>query len=160
PGGLRLLRLVMWLVLLGTSLGMVGSVASAYAQGLAGGRIETIRIEGSQRIEPDTIRSYLTLKVGDNFDTVEIDKSLKTLFATGLFADGTIARQGVDLVVRVVETPIINRIAFEGNRRLEDKSLLDEVQLRPRVVYTRTKVQNDVKRIIDVYRRNGRFAAT
>ena len=72
----------------------------------------------------------------------------------------TIARQGIDLVVRVVENPIINRIAFEGNRRLEDKTLLDEVQLRPRVVYTRTKVQNDVKRLIDVYRRNGRFATT
>ncbi|MBI3516909.1 MAG: outer membrane protein assembly factor BamA [Proteobacteria bacterium] len=122
--------------------------------------MQTIRIEGSQRIEPDTIRSYLTLKVGDNFDTAEIDKSLKTLFATGLFADVTIARQGVDLVVRVVENPIINRIAFEGNRKLEDKTLLDEVQLRPRVVYTRTKVQNDVKRILDLYRRNGRFAAT
>ena len=131
----------------------------AFAQAIAA-RIQQIRIEGSQRIEPDTIRSYLTLKVGDQFDAVEIDKSLKTLFATGLFADVTVGREGGDLVVRVVENPIINRIQFEGNKRLEDKSLLDEVQLRPRVVYTRTKVQNDVKRILDLYRRNGRFAAT
>jgi outer membrane protein insertion porin family len=150
----------MWLVLLGTGLVAAGSGTPAFAQGAISARVQQIRIEGSQRIEPDTIRSYLTLKVGDNFDPLEIDKSLKTLFATGLFADVTIGRQGGDLVVRVVENPIINRIAFEGNKRLEDKTLLDEVQLRPRVVYTRTKVQNDVKRILDLYRRNGRFAAT
>src|SRR6516165_2425501 len=105
----------MWLALLGAGLGTAGASGPLYAQAISA-RIEQIRIEGSQRIEPDTIRSYLTLKVGDNFDTGEIDKSLKTLFATGLFADVTIGRQGSDLVVRVVENPIINRIAFEGNR--------------------------------------------
>jgi outer membrane protein insertion porin family len=150
----------MWLVLAGTGLAAAGLGAPAFGQGAISARVQQIRIEGSQRIEPDTIRSYLTLKVGDNFDPVEIDKSLKTLFATGLFADVTIGREGTDLVVRVVENPIINRIAFEGNKKLEDKTLLDEVQLRPRVVYTRTKVQTDVKRILDLYRRNGRFAAT
>jgi outer membrane protein insertion porin family len=144
----------------GTGLAAVGPIGPAVGQGAIAARVQQIRIEGSQRIEPDTIRSYLTLKVGDNFDPVEIDKSLKTLFATGLFADVTIGRQGGDLMVRVVENPIINRIAFEGNSKLEDKTLLDEAQLRPRVVYTRTKVQNDVKRILDLYRRNGRFAAT
>ena len=155
-----MLRLLIWLVLAGTGLGIMGSSVPALAQGAIAARIQQIRIEGSQRIEPETVRSYLTLKVGDNFDATEIDKSLKTLFATGLFADVTIGREGSDLVVRVVENPIINRIAFEGNRKLEDKALLDEVQLRPRVVYTRTKVQTDVKRILDLYRRNGRFAAT
>jgi outer membrane protein insertion porin family len=150
----------MWLVLAGASSAMIGLPTPAVAQGPIAARIQQIRIEGSQRIEPDTVRSYLTLKVGDQFDSIEIDKSLKTLFATGLFADVTIGRQSGDLVVRVVENPIINRIAFEGNRKLEDKTLLDEVQLRPRVVYTRTKVQNDVKRVLDLYRRNGRFAAT
>ena len=151
-------RFLLWLVLVGAGFAATGPAPPASAQGSA--RIQQIRIEGSQRIEPDTIRSYLTLKVGDAFDPVEIDKSLKTLFATGLFADVTVGRQGGDLVVRVVENPIINRIQFEGNKKLEDKTLLDEVQLRPRVVYTRTKVQNDVKRILDLYRRNGRFAAT
>ena len=64
------------------------------------------------------------------------------------------------LVVNVVENPVINRIAFEGNKRVEDATLQAEVSLRPRVVFTRSKVQNDVKRILDVYRVNGRFAAT
>ena len=72
----------------------------------------------------------------------------------------TLRREGDALIVRVVENPVINRIAFEGNQRLSDQSLNDEIQLRPRVVYTREKVQSDVKRILDLYRRNGRFAAT
>ena len=60
----------------------------------------------------------------------------------------------------MVENPIINRIAFEGNQRLDDEVLEAEVSLRERVVYTRTKVQNDVKRLLDIYRRSGRFGAT
>ena len=74
-------------------------------------------------------------------------------------ADVTIRREGTALVVRIVENPIINRIAFEGNKRIKDEVLENEVQLRPRIVYTRTRVQSDVKRILDLYRRGGRFAA-
>lgn len=122
--------------------------------------INEVRIEGNQRIESESIASYLVLKPGDPFDPVRMDKSLKALFDTGLFADVTLRREGNALVVRVVENPIINRIAFEGNNKIADDTLQQEVQLRPRVVYTRTRVQNDVKRILDLYRRSGRFAAT
>ncbi|MGH6953422.1 MAG: outer membrane protein assembly factor BamA [Alphaproteobacteria bacterium] len=123
-------------------------------------QLREIRIDGNERIEDETIFSYLTLKAGDPFDPVRMDQSLKALFDTGLFADVTLQREGEALVVRVVENPIINRLAFEGNRKIDDEALLKEVQLRPRVVYTRTRVQNDVKRILEVYRRSGRFAAT
>ncbi|MBV8778037.1 MAG: outer membrane protein assembly factor BamA [Alphaproteobacteria bacterium] len=124
------------------------------------GTISDIRIEGLERIEPETIRSYLLLQPGDAWDPERVDSSLKALFATGLFADVRLDRQGNALVVRVVENPIINRIAFEGNDKLTDKDLNGEIQLRPRVVYTRTRVQNDVTRILDLYRRHARFAAT
>jgi outer membrane protein insertion porin family len=124
------------------------------------GTIGTIRIEGIQRIEPETVKSYLLLQVGDPWDTERVDRSLKALFATGLFADVKLTREGNALVVKVVENPIINRIAFEGNSKLNDKELNTEIQLRPRVVYTRTRVQNDVKRILDLYRHHARFAAT
>src|SRR5690348_7473839 len=102
----------------------------------------------------------MQVQPGDPFDSVRVDQSLKSLFATGLFADVTLRREGDTLIVRVVENPIINRIAFEGNHKFDDKALSAELQLRPRVVYTRTKVQADVKRILDLYRRSGRFAAT
>ncbi len=124
------------------------------------GTIADIRIEGIQRIEPETVRSYLLLQPGDAWDPERIDRSLKALFATGLFADVKLTREGNFLVVRVVENPIINRIALEGNSKIADKDLNSEIQLRPRVVYTRTRVQNDVRRILELYRRHGRFAAT
>ena len=126
----------------------------------AGDRIADVRIEGIQRIEPETVRSYLLLQGGDPWDPERIDRSLKALFVTGLFADVKLTRQGNTLVVSVVENPIINRIAFEGNSKLADKDLNAEIQLRPRTVYTRTRVQNDVNRILQLYRRHGRFAAT
>ncbi len=126
----------------------------------SGGPIREIIIEGSQRIEQSTVRSYLLVREGDPFDAERIDRSLKSLFATGLFADISIDRRAQALVIRLVENPIINRIAFEGNQRVEDEVLEAEVQLRPRVVFTRTKVQEDLQRILDVYKVRGRFAAS
>jgi len=122
--------------------------------------IDRILIEGAKRIEPETIRSYLLIREGDGFDSSSIDRSLKSLFATGMFADVSFKQQGDDLIVTVIENPIINRIAFEGNTNVDDERIEPEVTLRPRVIYTRTKVQNDVKRILTLYRRLGRFAAT
>ena len=122
--------------------------------------ITEVVVEGTQRIDPATVRSYLLLRPGDQVDADKLDRSMKALFATGLFSDVTIDRQGSRLVAKVVENPIVNRIQFEGNRKLTDEVLIQEIQLKPRQVYTRTKVQNDVKRLIDIYRRAGRFAAT
>jgi len=136
--------------------------ASALAQGapVAGSRVLEIRVEGIQRIEPQTVRSYMHIRAGDIFDPARIDQSLKSLFATGLFADVSVRRVADTLIVKVVENPIINRIVFEGHDFMDEKDLRKEVQLRSRVVYTRTRVQNDVKRIIDLYSRQGRFAVT
>ncbi|MBM3559896.1 MAG: outer membrane protein assembly factor BamA, partial [Alphaproteobacteria bacterium] len=135
------------------------SVAQAQSNLIAqgSGTIEEIRVAGTQRIDPTTVVSYLEVKPGDGFDSSRIDASLKSLFATGLFADVTLRQEGRTLIVQVVENPIINRIAFEGNYRLEADTLNKEVSLRPRVVYTRTKVQSDVQRILELYRRSGRF---
>ena len=86
-------------------------------------------------------------------------ESLKALFATGLFQDVRIRREGGTVVIVVVENPIVSRVAFEGNKEVEDDALTAEVQLKPRTVYTRARVQADVQRILDVYRRQGLYAA-
>ena len=139
----------------------LGDPGTGFAQSiLSGGRIEAIRVEGTQRIEASTVRSYMRVNPGDPFDPVRLDGSLKNLFATGLFADVRLERQGNVLIVVVDENPIINRIAFEGNRRIDDETLQNEIELRPRVVFTRTKVQSDTNRLLEIYRRSGRFAAT
>ncbi len=148
----------MTLLLLAFACILPQSVPPANAQ--TGDVIRTIEVEGAQRIEPNTVRSYLLVQEGDAFDPDRIDRSLKSLFATGLFADVTINRAGDTLVVKIVENPVINRIAFEGNEQLDDETLEAETTLRARVIYTRTKVQSDVRRILALYRRSGRFSAT
>jgi outer membrane protein insertion porin family len=122
--------------------------------------IQAIRVEGNERIETGTVLSYMLLQPGDPFDANRIDRSLKTLYATGLFRDVNISRQGNDLVVRVVENPIVNRIAFEGNRAVTDAQLLPVLGLRPRAVYTPQMAEADRQHILDLYAQRGRYAAT
>ena len=150
-------RLLIYLAAITIIVGVSSENTRLYAQSV--GAID-IRVEGAQRIEPDTVRSYVPIRAGQKITTQALDEALKKLFATGLFADVIVRREGSAIVVRVVENPIINRIAFEGNKRVSNDILEDEVKLRPRIVYTRSRVQNDVQRLIDVYRRNGRFAVT
>lgn len=138
--------------------GFLAAAVPALAQDAS--RVRQIVVQGTQRIEIETVKSYMAISEGDPYDADRIDRSLKTLYNTGLFADVAIRREGDVVLVRVVENPIINRIAFEGNKRIKEEELTQETQLRPRVVYTRSKVQTDVKRILDLYRRNGRFGAT
>lgn len=133
-------------------------VGPALAQGQT--VIQEVVIEGVQRLEPSTVRSYLLVQEGDEADPERMDRSLKSLYATGLFSDVSIREEGAKLIVVVVENPIVNRVAFEGNERIKDEALEAEVTLRPRVIYTRSKVQSDVQRILTIYRQSGRFAAT
>lgn len=124
------------------------------------GPIRRLSVTGTQRIEPATVLSYITVHEGDVYNDQVGDKALKALFATGLFSDVKIAWDSGILTIHVVENPIINQIDFEGNSKVTTKDLEKEVQLKPRLVYTRAKVQSDVQRIIELYRRNGRFAAS
>ncbi len=121
--------------------------------------ISDIQVEGTERIDPVTIKSYLGLKPGDNFADRSLDRGLKALYNTGLFADVRLRRAGQILVVSVKENPIINRITFEGAKKIDADTLRSEVQLKPRNVLTRAKVQADVTRIQEIYRRSGRYAA-
>ncbi|MEC9368783.1 MAG: outer membrane protein assembly factor BamA [Pseudomonadota bacterium] len=148
------------LVLLGVFTCVVGSALPAsLAHAQTGFTISSIQVQGNRRVEPETVRSYLTFRAGSKYDPLEVDESLKVLFATGLFQDVRIGNRGTVVIVIVVENPIINRVAFEGNKEIEDDSLKSEVQLKPRAVFTRAKVQSDLQRILDVYRRQGRFSA-
>jgi outer membrane protein insertion porin family len=131
----------------------------ALADTIAGGIIASIRVEGNQRIEEGTILSYMLVQAGDPFDRSRLDSSLKTLYATGLFSDVNLRRDGDILVVHVVENPIVNRIAFEGNHKLKDADLKGNLQLRPRAVFTPGMAQADRQRILDLYAHQGRFAA-
>ncbi len=122
--------------------------------------IRSLRVEGSQRVEGDTILSYTKLRVGQAYTPETLDQALKDLIASELLAD--VAIEGVetgDIVVRVRENPIINRVVLEGNKRLKNDKIEKEIKLKPRQIFTRTAVRADVARIVELYRRQGRFGA-
>jgi outer membrane protein insertion porin family len=126
----------------------------------AAGAIQDITVEGNQRIEAGTIRSYLLVQPGDRFDPDRLDRSLKTLYATGLFQDVKLGRSGNSLVVRVVENPLVNRVAYEGNHKVTDDQIKPEMQLRPRAVYTPPLAESDRLRILALYAKRGYYDAT
>jgi outer membrane protein insertion porin family len=123
------------------------------------GVVQGIEVVGAQRIDPDTVRSFVLLRPGDPFDADLLDRSLRTLFASGLFRDVRIARDGARIVVTVEENPIVNRVAFEGNRAISSDNLAAEVQLRARSVFTPQAAAADRQRILDLYARRGYFGA-
>lgn len=155
-GGMRLL---FWLAAV-TPAAFVTQFVTMASPAQAQGVVREIRVEGNRRVEPETVRSYLQFSVGEAYDAGKVDRSLQALFATGLFADVSIDQDGQAVVIYVVENPVINQVAFEGNSEVDTDTLRAEVQLKPRSVYTRARVQGDVQRILDVYRRQGRFAAS
>lgn len=153
------MRLLLALLVLSPMVAMGDATwtsGAAFAQSV----IKNIEVVGNRRVEPETVRSYLQFNAGDPYNASKVDASIKALFATGLFADVGIDYKGATVVVTVKENPVINQVAFEGNSEVDTATLVGEVQLKPRSVFTRAKAQADVQRILDVYRRQGLFAAT
>jgi outer membrane protein insertion porin family len=136
-------------------------VPAPAAPAATAGTIRSIRVVGSERVEPETVRSYANLVPGQEYTAEILDQALKDLYATELFADVVItgAETG-NLVITVRENPVINRIVLEGNKRIKSDKIMPEIKLAPRQIFTRSKVRSDVDRIIELYRRQGRFAAT
>ena len=123
------------------------------------GTIERIIVNGNQRIEDRTVLSYILVEPGSSFDANRIDLSLKSLFATGLFADAKFDRVGNQLVITLVENPIVSRVMIEGNKAMAENKIREEIQIAPRGVFTAARMQADVQRIMELYRQSGRFAA-
>ena len=124
------------------------------------GVVNRILVQGNQRIDQTTVLSYLPIQPGDTIDPVILDVAIRTLTRTQLFADVQIGLQpNGDLVVRIVENPIINQVVFEGNGAISEDKLREEVTIAPRGIYTRARVQEDVGKIIELYRLSGRISA-
>jgi outer membrane protein insertion porin family len=147
--GLGLAGLVLGGVAFGGALSVTSVADRAYAQ-----TASSIVVQGNRRVEADTIRSYFP---PGRLDARALDDALKALYQTGLFQDVRITPSGGRVVVTVVENAVINRVAFEGNSKVKDEQLVGEVQSRSRGTLSRPTVQSDTQRIVEIYRRNGRF---
>ncbi|MEJ0076707.1 MAG: outer membrane protein assembly factor BamA [Alphaproteobacteria bacterium] len=150
--GLAVAGLVLGGVVLGLGVASVVTADSAVAQSAS-----SIVVEGNRRVEADTVRSYFRVGPGERLDPLKADEGVKALFATGLFADVRYRWEGGRLVVTVVENQVISRIQFEGNKRVKDEQLTAEIQSKPRGSLSRPTVQSDVQRIVEIYRRSGRY---
>src|SRR6266567_1688222 len=135
--------------------GVTASVTTATHAGAQGA--SQIAVEGHRRVESDTIRSYFRLAPGERLDALKVDEGVKALFATGLFADVRPVFSGNRLLITVVENSVISRIQFEGNKRIKDEQITQEIQSKPRGALSRPTVQSDVQRIVELYRRAGRY---
>ncbi|MBF0857732.1 outer membrane protein assembly factor BamA [Gluconobacter sp. LMG 31484] len=151
--------------LLPTALGVaearsVRHQAPTGASAPGGNIIQAISVKGNTRIETSTVLSYMVAQPGDTFNQDDLDRSLKTLYATGLFKDVTLHRDGNTLLVDLVENPIVNRIVFEGNHALKDEDLRKEISLRPRAVFSSQTTAADRQKILNQYAAKARFGAT
>src|SRR5436190_11613902 len=144
------------LVLGGTIVGGVTASMTTARYAVAQGASQ-IAVEGNRRVESDTIRSYFRLAPGERLDALKVDEGVKALFATGLFSDVRRTFSGNRVLITVVENSVISRIQFEGNKRVKDEQLTAEIQSKPRGALSRPTVQSDVQRIVEVYRRAGRY---
>ena len=137
----------------------VASAPAAAAAPAAAVTIKTLRVEGAQRLEPDTVLSYVSMRVGQQWTDASADQVLKDLYATELFANAEVRNTGGNVVITVKENPVINRIILEGNKHIKEDKINPEIKLAPREIFTRSKVRADVNRIIELYKRQGRFGA-
>ena len=143
-----------------TPVDLITSPTPPRAAPTQGSTITSINVIGSQRIEPETVRSYLKLRPGGPYTQELGDEAIRDLFDTELFADAQIRDDNGALTILIRENPVINRIIFEGNKRIKEDKLSKELKLAPRQIFTRSKVRADIGRIVELYRRQGRFAAT
>ncbi len=139
---------------------LTGAVSLVTADAAHAAVASSITVRGNQRVEAATIRSYMTIKVGKNYTAVDVDDSVKALYATSLFSDVSIVPSGSTLIVTVVENPIINSVIFEGNKKIKAEVLVQIITLQTRGVLTDAKLQTDLDRIKEYYARNGRSAAS
>jgi outer membrane protein insertion porin family len=130
--------------------------AQAFATESAAQARETIVVQGNRRVDTETVRSYFPAAPDGRFDEAARDAALKALLATGLFDNVTIERAGERLVVHLTEAPVVDRVAFEGNKKIQDKELTAVIESKPRGTLQRAVVQADVGRIMEAYRHAGR----
>ena len=137
-------------------MGLALSLMYSTAVNAADVQVRKIDVSGLQRVELETVLSYINIQKNENVSQEELDDALKRLYNTGLFADVVmdVSANG-NLNIRLLENPIVNKRVFDGNEKIDDEMLEKEVQLAPRSVFSKAKVQ----RILEIYKRSGRYAA-
>lgn len=118
-----------------------------------------VRVEGNERVDPASIVSYAGIARGETVSAAELNDAYQRIRGSGLFEEVSIDPQGSTLVIRVREFPTINRINFEGNRRIDDEDLAPVIKSQSRRVYNPSVAEQDAAAITEAYSQQGRLAA-
>ncbi len=139
---------------------MLGGAISLFNSSIAFGaeRINKITVQGNKRVELETIESYLGLKVGDQYDALKQNESVKSLYATSFFEDVRIRFDNGNLVVNVEETPFVSKVEFRGNSKIKNGALAKELLTQAGESLSRGKIESDAGKIKEMYKRAGRFS--
>ncbi len=148
-------RFHLFLAIIFTLIALAAVFSAATAQSVI--TVSNIEVQGNQRIEDETIKSFFGIHEGQRITPQDVDEGLSALFRSNQFADASVSLRGSKLVIDVVENPVISLISFEGNKRLQNDELQQEIGLRPRDVFTQAKLLADTKRVQELYRRSGRY---
>ncbi len=131
--------------------------SQAVAQAFTFSRVE---VNGNQRVDAATIVSYAGIARGETVSAAQLNDAYQNILGSGLFESVEVVPRGATLVINVREYPTINRIAFEGNRRVKDEAMAGVIRSQSRRVFQPSQVEADAAAILDLYRVQGRAAAT
>ena len=115
-------------------------------------------VEGNERIDAASVASFAGIARGEPVSAAELNAAYQNVLESGLFQTVEFEPRGSTLVIRVEERPTINAINIEGNRRLDDDTLLPVVQSASRRVYNPTQAEADADAIAAVYAESGRVS--
>ena len=144
-------------LLLTTSMGWMVQPDMALAQSY---QISTVKVEGNDKVDPETIASYAGIGPGKSVSAAELNDAYQRIKNTGLFESVDLVPSGGKLTIRVKEYPTINIVNFEGNKRLKDEKLAGIISSKSRRVYSPAQAEADAALITDIYQQEGRLAAT
>lgn len=119
----------------------------------------SVAVEGNQRVDAATIVTYAGIARGETVSAGDLNEAYQRILDSGLFEKVEIVPQGNRLIIQVTEFPTINRIAFEGNRKIKDDDLADFIDSTSRQVFSPTKAERDAATITEAYAQNGRVSA-
>jgi len=150
------------LVILGS---VVLSPRPARAQGEPGApAADSIVVEGLRRVERRQVLDASGLAPGRPLSYRDVQRAIKTLYATGHYADVQVAQDTVGgrqlLIVRVRERPLLVKWAVRGVNRLSERAVKDKVQLVEGRPFDPAAEARSRGRIDSLYRAQGYAQAT